>query len=452
MSKATLGQLDKYTLLAEIGSGGFSTVYKAHDPSLDRNVALKVLLPHLTRDASVLERFRQEARQAARLKHPNIVTIYEVGEADGRFYIAMEYLDGQPLSQLIESAGSLPPLRAVAIVRQVGAAMDYAHTEGLIHRDVKPSNIVVGKDDQATLTDFGLVKYAGGGGVTTTGVVLGTPEYMSPEQVLGQEVDARTDLYTLGVVIYQMLTGRVPFEGTTPFAVQKGHTEMLPPDPRQLNPALGEHIAEVLLKSLAKRPDERYQSGADFTSALVEAVEREQEQYWTGIYEQGVELMAQRKFAKALEKWQALDQARPEFRDVTEQAARAQQQIELSERYARLAEMISQAKEEAQAILAVDATYPDDEGVFDQLGIYNDQPVHLVQGTSQESEAEQAQVTSSQEKKVNPQGRTAGGGFMAGGAILLISGLIVQNQPDLMILFLAFGVIMFCLGILLYFR
>lgn len=362
-------QLGKYEVLEKIGEGGFGTVYKAHDPSLDRYVALKVLHPYLTKDTSTLERFRLEARLAARLKHPHIVTIFEVDESQGNYYIAMEYVEGQSLSALIEAQGPLSSKRIAGIIRQVGEALDYAHTQGLIHRDVKPSNIILGEGDRATLTDFGIVKAAGESGITTTGVAVGTPEYMAPEQVTGEALDARTDTYSLGVVAYHALTGKAPFTGTTPYAIQKGHAEEQPQDPRQLNPALGEPTAEVLLKALAKEPEARYQSGEALAAALAEAAEREEEQYWNEVYEEASTLMAKREFERALEKWALLAKARPDFRDVAEQQAKAQQQIELEERYTLIVKAINDTKIEAKAILEIDNTFPDTEYIFQQLDI-----------------------------------------------------------------------------------
>lgn len=336
MAKKELPTIGKYTLLEEIGSGGFGTVYKAHDPSLDRYVALKLLMPHLTQDATTLERFRQEAKQAARLKHPNIVTVYEVAESEGRYYIVMEYLEGQPLSEIIKEEGPLPPQRAVKITQQIGEALDYAHGEGLIHRDVKPSNILIGNNDKATLTDFGIVKAVGESGLTTTGTSMGTPEYMAPEQIAGEEPDPRTDLYALGVVAYHMLTGQVPFSGTTPYAIQKGHAEKEPPDPKEINPALGEHVVETLLKALEKAPDDRYQTGVELFKTLSDANEREEENYWEELYNEALALLNEKEYAHALEKWEVIRRALPDYRDVQEQVLRTEQYLDWNYELKRL--------------------------------------------------------------------------------------------------------------------
>ena len=367
MIKKSLGQLAKYTLLEEIGSGGFGTVYKAHDPALDRHVALKVLLPHLTQDATTLERFRQEAKQAARLKHPNIVTVYEVAESEGRYYIVMEFLEGQPLSEIIKDEGPLPPQRAIKIIQQVGDALDYAHGEGLIHRDVKPSNILVGKEDKATLTDFGIVKAMGESGLTTTGTSMGTPEYMAPEQITGEEPDSRMDLYALGVVAFHILTGRVPFTGTTPYAIQKGHTEEPPPDPKEINPALGDHISEAVLKAMSKKTDDRFQFGGKFSEALAAAVDREEGQYWEKLYLEAQTLMEKRELIPSLEKWKIIQNGKPNFRDVNNKLNIVAKQIDLDKRYKKLGKKVCEAKDDAFEILKDDSSYPDSENLLSML-------------------------------------------------------------------------------------
>jgi hypothetical protein len=262
--KKSIGQ---YQILEEIGRGGMAVVYKAWQPSLERFVALKVLPQYFLHDAEFLARFQLEARAAAQLSHPNVIHIYDTGEAEGIHYIAMEYLEGGSLSQRL-AAGPLQPRDAQGILAQVASALDYAHARGLIHRDIKPANILFTADGRAKVTDFGIARAGDGTRLTQTGTVMGTPEYMSPEQAEGRPVDHRADLYALGVVLYQMLTGRAPFRGTTPHTTLHAVIYEPPPPPRQINPALSADTEKVVLKALAKRPEERFQRGAEMVSAF----------------------------------------------------------------------------------------------------------------------------------------------------------------------------------------
>ncbi len=202
------GRLGKYQILGEIGRGGMAIVYKAFDPGLQRYVALKVLSPRLASEENVMRRFEREATTAANLKHPNIVMIYDVSSADGYHFIVMELLEGRTLREEIRATGALPPARVAPIVAQLASALDYAHQQGLVHRDVKPSNIVLGAGDHSTLTDFGLVRAMRASRLTEAGSALGTLDYMPPEQLSGDDVDWRSDVYSLGVVVYESLTGQ----------------------------------------------------------------------------------------------------------------------------------------------------------------------------------------------------------------------------------------------------
>jgi len=261
--------LGKYHLEQEIGRGAMAVVYRATDTALNRQVALKVLPTYFSHDPEFVRRFQREAQVAASLSHPGIVQIYDVGEApDGTLYIAMQEA-GETLKRLLQHEGPLPLGRALAIAEQVAAALDYAHRRGVIHRDVKASNILLGPGDQTVLTDFGIARVGQESGITTPGFALGTPEYLAPEQAeAGKPVDYRADLYALGVVLFEMLTGRVPFSADRPEAVLHAHIFTPPPSPSRLNPALPEAASQVLLKALAKDPNERYQSGAALVAAL----------------------------------------------------------------------------------------------------------------------------------------------------------------------------------------
>ncbi len=275
-----LKRLGKYEIIEEIGRGGFAAVYKAHDTALDRVVALKVLAPHLTWEAGFAARFKNEARTVARLRHPNIVTVHDIGEENGQLYLAMEYIDGRTLSQVIREGGPMSLEQTVVILEQIAGALDYAHAQDVLHRDVKPANIMIEEDGQtklqATLMDFGLVKaMEGSQSLTSMGVTLGSPEYMAPEQAdpnRQDEVGPSTDLYALGIVAYEMLTGRVPFKGNTP-ATLNAHLNLPPPDPQKIRADLPAEVACVLLKALTKAPSNRYPTAAALADALREAAQ-----------------------------------------------------------------------------------------------------------------------------------------------------------------------------------
>ena len=270
-------KLGKYEILEELGRGGFAVVYKAHDPGLKRDVALKVLHPYWSNDPSFADRFQREAQSAAGLHHPFIVTIYETGEAQGHLYIAMACLSGRTLDDLLKAGGTLSLERALPILSQVAEALDYAHGRGVVHRDVKPANIMVqerGERVQATLLDFGLVKAMEGSTVLTSqGTLLGSPEYMAPEQADPEravQVGPAADRYAFGIVAYHTLTGRVPFPGNTPGTLNAHEHKPVPP-PRSLRPDLPEPVAQALLKMLAKAPADRYPSACAFVEQLNQA-------------------------------------------------------------------------------------------------------------------------------------------------------------------------------------
>jgi hypothetical protein len=265
-------RLGKYEIQAEIGKGGMGMVCQGYDPLLDRRVAVKVLAPHLVWEPGFIERFLREARAAARLKHASIVTIYDVGQEGNWYYIVMEYLEGQTLSQIIRRQGALPVEKVLAVLSQLAKALDYAHQHRLVHRDVKPGNIVVNPAGQVTLTDFGVARAAQETRLTTTGALVGTPQYMSPEQAQGEEVDHRTDIYSLGVVAYEMLVGRAPFGATTPHAVLHQLIYDPPPSARSRRPDLPAEVDHVLSRALAKESAGRYETAGAFVNALGNAL------------------------------------------------------------------------------------------------------------------------------------------------------------------------------------
>src|SRR5580704_1902322 len=260
----------RYRIEAVIGEGGMGKVYKAHDSDLDRTVALKLVRPELAKDGNSLQRFKQELLLASSISHRNILRIHDLGDVDGVKFISMAFVQGMDLHDLIEKQGRLPIERATNIAKQLAGALEAAHAEGVVHRDLKPRNVLIDVDDHIFVSDFGLAKSLDSDktGMTRVGEVLGTPRYMSPEQAESKSADNRSDIYSLGIILYEMLTGEVPFTGESSLQVMFQHVQQQPKNPRLLNPDIPEYLATVILKCLEKDPALRYQSAAELLQDL----------------------------------------------------------------------------------------------------------------------------------------------------------------------------------------
>lgn len=363
--------LGRYQIVSELGRGGFATVYKGYDPALDRYVALKVLHPELTRDEVALRRFQREATAVARMRHPNIIIIYEyhLDEAGGSAYIAMEYIEGDTLKSRLGKP--LPLDETQRIICDVASALDYAHNRGVIHRDIKPANILITNEGQVVLADFGIALLAQAGNSITRGL-LGTPQYMAPEQALGEEIDARSDLYALGIVLFEMLAGHPPYRGDSPLATLALQVNAPLPKLRSINPAVPEAVEAMIERALAKDPALRYPTAADFRDALNAAMEdaRSDMEMATyspdvaaaaqarargadtrmgglpGLYQGMLEAAAEGDWQQVLEFGRAIRGIDPNYRDVVALMARAsaQQYAEQSRSGAIELRLLEQAK------------------------------------------------------------------------------------------------------------
>ena len=265
----------RYRLEAKLGSGGMSTVYLAKDETLDRPVAVKVMHREMSEQAEQLERFRQEARAVAKISHPNVVSVIDAGEDGGYPYIVFEYVEGETLKQRIARIGALDIQEAIAYAIEIARGLSIAHGRNLVHRDIKPQNVLIDDEGRAKLTDFGISRQLEQAGMTATGRVLGTTDYVAPEQAMGHGADPRSDIYSLGVVLYEMLVGQVPFHADSQVGVAMKHVNEELPDVQRRRPEVSAAVALVVERSTAKKPDERYQNVGEMMDDLSTALEVE---------------------------------------------------------------------------------------------------------------------------------------------------------------------------------
>ncbi|HEB35966.1 hypothetical protein LCGC14_1047810 [marine sediment metagenome] len=258
----------RYQIIEELGKGGMGKVYKAQDTDLKEKVAIKLLRPEIAADKKTIERFKNELKFARKIRHQNVCQMYDLNKEKGAHYITMEYVDGKDLKSMIRMMGQLSSGKTIFIAKQICDGLAEAHRLGVVHRDLKPQNIMVDEEGNARIMDFGIARSLKTKGITAAGVMIGTPEYMSPEQVEGKEVDERSDIYSLGVILYEMVTGRVPFEGDTPFTIGVKHKSEKPQDPKELNTQLPEDLNLVILRCLEKDKEKRYQSAGEVRAEL----------------------------------------------------------------------------------------------------------------------------------------------------------------------------------------
>jgi len=272
MENLTGQQLGAYRLQTPLGEGGMAFVYRAYQPGVERSVAVKILPRQYSRDAEFLSRFNREAKVVANLQHPHILAVFDYGQANDFTYIVMPLLEGGTLTDKLKE-GPFTLDQISRVMAQVGDALDYAHAQGIVHRDIKPSNVLLDTRGNCLLSDFGIARIVEGSeALTDTGKILGTPSYMAPEQGQGHPADARSDIYALGIILYEMLTGRVPFKAETPVAIVIKHIHSPLPLPSQMNPSISPAVEEVVLKALAKKPDDRYQTATAMSQALNKAI------------------------------------------------------------------------------------------------------------------------------------------------------------------------------------
>jgi serine/threonine protein kinase len=258
----------RYEIIEELGKGGMGRVYRVEDTKAKEEIALKLIKPEIALDKKTIERFRNELTTARKITHKNVCRMYDLGEEKGRHFITMEYISGRDLKGLIRQTGQLTVGKAISIAKQICDGLAEAHSLGVVHRDLKPNNIMIDRDGNAKIMDFGIARAMKGKSITGAGVVIGTPQYMSPEQVEGKDIDQRSEIYSLGIILYEMLTDRVPFEGDTPLTVGVKQKTETPKDPKEFNERISEGLSRLILKCLEKEKESRYQSADEVRSDL----------------------------------------------------------------------------------------------------------------------------------------------------------------------------------------
>ena len=258
----------RYQIVEELGKGGMGKVYRVVDKKLDEEVALKLIKPEVASDRKTVERFSKELKFARKIVHKNVGRMYELMEDEGRYFITMEYVSGQDLKGLIRQTGQLTVGKSISIAKQVCEGLAEAHKLGVVHRDLKPHNIMIDKEGNARIMDFGIARSLDAEGITDAKVMIGTPKYMSPEQVEGEAVDQRSDIYSLGIILYEMVTEKTPFDGDTALSIALKHKTQAPPEPREFNAQIPEDLSLVILKCLEKDKQKRYQSAEEVLSEL----------------------------------------------------------------------------------------------------------------------------------------------------------------------------------------
>jgi serine/threonine protein kinase/tetratricopeptide (TPR) repeat protein len=259
---------DRYEIIEELGKGGMGRVYKVNDTEIKERVALKLLKPEIASDESTIERFRNELKIARKISHKHVCRMHDIGREEDKFFITMEYVEGEDLKSYIRKKERLSTVDVIGIAKQICEGLEEAHRLGVVHRDLKPQNIMIDKQGDAKIMDFGIARSLEAPGVTVTGVMIGTPDYMSPEQAEGEEADQRSDIYSLGIILYEMVTGSVPFRGDTAFSVALKHKTQLPKDPRKLNPEISENLSRLILICMEKDRERRYQTAKDLLADL----------------------------------------------------------------------------------------------------------------------------------------------------------------------------------------